>query len=147
MTFEQFLATTKADAAVIHRAVRLHISHVTGDLTPDAMRDQLRAAVDDPALLEEGIGHLAADSASVEQAALAYFGELWTEEQQQPSIVASFAQARRTRQGNGRTPVVETAIIAAYASYLGAIQGTIEAFRARPNDANLDVCTERAHTG
>ena len=126
MTFDQFLASTKADAATVDKALRLHLSEVIDDLTPGAMRDELRAAVINHRLRgkEE---HLARDSAAIEKAALAYFGELWTDAQQQPSIRASFSHA------NTRLSGVDSALIAMYAAYLAAVSCELVAVCAGPN--------------
>ena len=135
MTFERFLASTNADADTVHGALWMHLAEVTGDLTPDEMRDQLRAAVVDPELFEKELAALPTDPRSIETAALAYFAELWTDKGARASIRAAFTEGKRTH------PVVGSKAMVMYAMYIAAMHRALVALAGGKARATQDSCS------
>jgi hypothetical protein len=107
---ERFLNQHAADAATVQHAVRYLAAELTDDASPEEMLDGVRAAVEDPSVVDDVLASMIVEPELLETIDLAVLQAAWDESPARRDAVRRAVIGAKTK-----LPVVEVAIICATA--------------------------------
>lgn len=110
-TFADFLNQIDADATTLQSAGRYVAAELSGDLTPDEMRDDLVTATGDTGAVQEAIGTLSSDSTLLLQANVTALAALWDDPESQHVVRNALLEAK------SKLPIVEVTVVVLGALY------------------------------
>lgn len=118
--FADYLKEREVDSDTIQQATRYYVAELTGDLSPEDMREQLYAAAGNKDNVNAVLQSLERDSLAVENACLALLSSVWEEPASAEKIENTIKDAKT------KLPIIESgllAIVAMYSLYLLATGG------------------------